>query len=72
MSQHKHLAKHPSPHLHSLELAGLDEIGKHYREDSEQFKDSSKVLVGALQKFVGGMYGLYDGNALVELVTDIR
>lgn len=34
LSRHKHLAKHPSPDLHSLELAGLDEIGKHYREDS--------------------------------------
>lgn len=41
-------------------------------EKTQQFRDASKVLVGALQKFAGGMYGLYDGNALVELVTVIR
>uniref|UniRef100_A0A9L0RAH8 ATPase H+ transporting accessory protein 2 n=1 Tax=Equus caballus TaxID=9796 RepID=A0A9L0RAH8_HORSE len=50
LSRHKHLAKDHSPDLYSLELAGLDEIGKHYGEDSEQFRDASKILVDALQK----------------------
>ncbi|KAM8752605.1 renin receptor-like isoform 3-T3 [Rhynchonycteris naso] len=50
LSQHKHLARDHSPDLYSLELAGLDEIGKHYGEDSEQFLDASKILVDALEK----------------------
>lgn len=50
LSRHKHLAKDHSPDLYSLELAGLDEIGKHYGEDSEQFRDASKILIDALQK----------------------
>ncbi|XP_045706904.1 dynein regulatory complex protein 9 isoform X1 [Phyllostomus hastatus] len=69
LSQHKHLAKDHSPDLYTLELAGLDEIGKHYGEGSEQFRDASKVLLDILQKFADDMYNLYDGNALVELVT---
>ncbi|XP_066105633.1 renin receptor isoform X3 [Saccopteryx bilineata] len=50
LSRHKHLARDHSPDLYSLELAGLEEIGKHYGEDSEQFQDASKILVDALQK----------------------
>ncbi|TKC48521.1 hypothetical protein EI555_009017 [Monodon monoceros] len=69
LSRHKHLAKDHSPDLYSLELAGLDEIGKRYGEDSEQFRDASKILVDALQKFADDMYNLYGGNAVVELVT---
>uniref|UniRef100_A0A8C6FNX5 Renin receptor n=1 Tax=Moschus moschiferus TaxID=68415 RepID=A0A8C6FNX5_MOSMO len=69
LSRHKHLAKDHSPDLYSLELAGLDEIGKHYGEDSEQFRDATKVLIDALQKFADDMYSLYGGNAVVELVT---
>ncbi|KAM8753008.1 renin receptor isoform 3-T3 [Rhynchonycteris naso] len=69
LSRHKHLARDHSPDLYSLELAGLDEIGKHYGEDSEQFRDASKILVDAVQKFADDMYGLYGGNAVVELVT---
>uniref|UniRef100_A0A452USW8 Renin receptor n=1 Tax=Ursus maritimus TaxID=29073 RepID=A0A452USW8_URSMA len=69
LSRHKHLAKDHSPDLYSLELAGLDEIGKHYGEDSEQFRDASKILVDALQKFADDMYNLYGWNAVVELVT---
>ncbi|XP_008054103.1 renin receptor isoform X1 [Carlito syrichta] len=69
LSRHKHLAKDHSPDLYSLELAGLDEIGKRYGEDSEQFRDASKILVDALQKFADDMYSLYGGNAVVELVT---
>uniref|UniRef100_A0A8C0S419 Renin receptor n=2 Tax=Canis lupus familiaris TaxID=9615 RepID=A0A8C0S419_CANLF len=69
LSRHKHLAKDHSPDLYSLELAGLDEIGKHYGEDSEQFRDASKILVDALQKFADDMFNLYGGNAVVELVT---
>ncbi|EDL35690.1 mCG7547, isoform CRA_c [Mus musculus] len=69
LSRHKHLAKDHSPDLYSLELAGLDELGKRYGEDSEQFRDASKILVDALQKFADDMYSLYGGNAVVELVT---
>uniref|UniRef100_A0A2K6L4U3 ATPase H+ transporting accessory protein 2 n=2 Tax=Rhinopithecus TaxID=542827 RepID=A0A2K6L4U3_RHIBE len=69
LSRHKHLAKDHSPDLYSLELAGLDEIGKRYGEDSEQFRDASNILVDALQKFADDMYNLYGGNAVVELVT---
>uniref|UniRef100_A0A2K5XJA4 Renin receptor N-terminal domain-containing protein n=1 Tax=Mandrillus leucophaeus TaxID=9568 RepID=A0A2K5XJA4_MANLE len=69
VSYHKHLAKGHSPDLCSLELAGLDETGKHYGEDSEQFRVASKILVDILQKFAGDMYNLYGGNAVVELVT---
>ncbi|KAM7132988.1 dynein regulatory complex protein 9 isoform 1-T5 [Molossus nigricans] len=69
LSRHKHIAKDHSPDLYSLELTGLDEIGKHYGEESEQFRDASKVLVDALQKFADDMYSLYGGNAVVELVT---
>uniref|UniRef100_A0A2K5XJ95 Renin receptor N-terminal domain-containing protein n=1 Tax=Mandrillus leucophaeus TaxID=9568 RepID=A0A2K5XJ95_MANLE len=53
VSYHKHLAKGHSPDLCSLELAGLDETGKHYGEDSEQFRVASKILVDILQKFTG-------------------
>ncbi|XP_006864333.1 PREDICTED: renin receptor isoform X3 [Chrysochloris asiatica] len=69
LSRHKHLAKDHSPDLYSLELAGLDEIGKRYGEDSEQFRDASRTLVDSLQKFADDMYSLYGGNAVVELVT---
>lgn len=47
-------------------------LGSITEKTLSSFRDASKVLVGALQKFAGGMYGLYDGNALVELVTVIR
>uniref|UniRef100_A0A8C3W509 Renin receptor n=1 Tax=Catagonus wagneri TaxID=51154 RepID=A0A8C3W509_9CETA len=57
LSQHKHLAMDHSSDLYSLELAGLDEIGKHC------------ILVDALQKFADDMYSSYGGNAVVELVT---
>ncbi|KAM8771247.1 LOW QUALITY PROTEIN: renin receptor-like [Rhynchonycteris naso] len=66
---HKHLANDPFPDLYSLELTGLNEIGKHYGEYSEQFRDASKVLADALQKFADYMYSLYGGNVVVELVT---
>ncbi len=69
LSRHKHLAKDHSPDLYSLELAGLDEIGKRYGEDSQQFKDASQILTDFLQKFADEMYNLYGGNAVVEVVT---
>ncbi|XP_028939274.2 renin receptor isoform X3 [Ornithorhynchus anatinus] len=69
LSRHKHLAKDHSPDLYSLELAGLDEIGKHYGEDSQQFKDASQILADFLQKFADEMSSLYGGNAVVEVVT---
>ncbi|NXA52298.1 RENR protein, partial [Nothocercus julius] len=69
LSRHKHLAKDRSPDLYSLELAGLEEIGKRYGEDSQQFKDASQILAESLQKFADEMYNLYNGNAVVEVVA---
>ncbi|RLW07644.1 hypothetical protein DV515_00003575 [Chloebia gouldiae] len=69
LSRHKHLAKDHSPDLYSLELSGLEEIGKRYGEDSEQFKDASQILVDSLQKFADEMFNLYGGNAVVEVVA---
>ncbi|KAM6448067.1 renin receptor [Liasis olivaceus] len=69
LSRHKHLAKDHSPDLYSLELSGLEEIGKRYGEDSQQFKDASQILADSLQKFADEMYNLYSGNAVVEVVT---
>uniref|UniRef100_A0A2K5F530 Renin receptor n=1 Tax=Aotus nancymaae TaxID=37293 RepID=A0A2K5F530_AOTNA len=63
LSCHKHLDKDHFPDLYSLELAGLDEIGTHYREDSEQFRDASKIF------FADDMYSDYSGNAVAEIVT---
>uniref|UniRef100_A0A493SZ80 Renin receptor n=1 Tax=Anas platyrhynchos platyrhynchos TaxID=8840 RepID=A0A493SZ80_ANAPP len=69
LSRHKHLAKDHSPDLYSLELSGLEEVGKRYGEDSQQFKDASQILVDSLQKFADEMYNLYSGNAVVEVVA---
>uniref|UniRef100_A0A8C2S5E6 Renin receptor n=1 Tax=Capra hircus TaxID=9925 RepID=A0A8C2S5E6_CAPHI len=64
-----HLAKDHSPDLYSLELPGLEEVGKNYGEDCEQFRDASKILADALQKCADDMYNVYGGNVVVELVT---
>ncbi|NXA77697.1 RENR protein, partial [Thryothorus ludovicianus] len=69
LSRHKHLARDHSPDLYSLELSGLDEVGKRYGEDSQQFKDASQILVDSLQKFADEMFNLYGGNAVVEVVA---
>ncbi|XP_058042173.1 renin receptor isoform X2 [Ahaetulla prasina] len=69
LSRHKHLAKDHSPDLYSLELSGLEEIGKRYGEDSQQFKDASQILADSLQKFADEMYNIYSGNAVIEVVT---
>ncbi|XP_042545856.1 renin receptor-like isoform X1 [Dipodomys spectabilis] len=69
LTLHQHVAEDHSPDLYSLELVGLDEIEKRYGKESEQFRDASKILVDALQKFADDMYSLYGGNAVVELVT---
>ncbi|XP_048349238.1 renin receptor [Sphaerodactylus townsendi] len=69
LSRHKHLAKDHSPDLYSLELSGLEEIGKRYGEDSQQFKDASQILADSLQKFADKMYNLYGGSAVVEVMT---
>ncbi|XP_069492641.1 renin receptor [Ambystoma mexicanum] len=69
LSRHKHLAKDHSPDLYSLELSGLEEIGKRYGEESQQFQDASQILADSLQKFADEMYKLYGGNAIVEVVT---
>ncbi|KAG5852677.1 renin receptor [Anguilla anguilla] len=67
--RHKHLAKDHSPDLFSLELAGLEEISRHYGVDSPQFTDATKILASVLQKFADDVSGIYGGNALVEVVT---
>ena len=36
---------------------------------TEQFRDASKIVADALQKYADDMYNLYGGNAVVELVT---
>uniref|UniRef100_H3AI83 Renin receptor n=1 Tax=Latimeria chalumnae TaxID=7897 RepID=H3AI83_LATCH len=69
LSRHKHLAKDYSPDLFAVELAGLEEIEKHYGQDSQQFKDASQILADILQKFADEMFNIYNGNAVVELVT---
>ncbi|KAF3815757.1 hypothetical protein GH733_016296 [Mirounga leonina] len=69
LSRHKHLAKDHSSDLYSLEMAGLDEMGEHYGKHPQQFRDASKILVDALQKFADDMYNFYGGNAAVELAT---
>lgn len=69
LSRHKHLAKDHSPDLFGLELAGLEEIGKHYGLESQQFKDASQILVDCLQKFADEMSDIYGGNAIIEVVT---
>ncbi|XP_029459014.1 renin receptor [Rhinatrema bivittatum] len=69
LTRHKHLAKDHSPDLYSLELAGLEEIGKHYGEDSQQFRDACQVLAESLQKFADEMFSIYGGNAVVQAVT---
>lgn len=70
LSWHKHLAKDHSPDLYSLELPALEEVGKNYGEDCEQFRDASKILADALQKCADDMYNLYGGNAVV--VSDCK
>ncbi|NXN82390.1 RENR protein, partial [Bombycilla garrulus] len=69
LSRHKHLARDHSPDLYFLELSGLEEVGKRYGEDSQQFKDASQILVDSLQKFADEMFNLYGGNAVVEVVA---
>lgn len=50
LSMHNHLAKDRSPDLYSLELAGLEEIIKHYGQDSQQFRDAAEILASVIQK----------------------
>uniref|UniRef100_A0A8C6VL45 Renin receptor n=1 Tax=Naja naja TaxID=35670 RepID=A0A8C6VL45_NAJNA len=64
LSRHKHLAKDHSPDLYSLELSGLEEIGKRYGK----IHSSSRMLRRFLQTLYE-MYNIYSGNAVVELVT---
>ncbi|XP_062906888.1 renin receptor [Mobula hypostoma] len=69
LSVHKHLAKDHSPDLYSLELAGLEEIIKHYGQDSLQFRDAAKILASVIQKFADDVFSTYNENALIELLT---
>lgn len=48
--RHRHLAKDQAPDLFSLELAGMEELGRRYGSDSRQFQDARQILVAALQK----------------------
>lgn len=69
LSRHKHLAKDHSPDIYSLELSGLEEIGKRYGEDSSQFKDASQILSDILKQFADEMSNIYSGNAMVHILT---
>ncbi|XP_007899719.2 renin receptor [Callorhinchus milii] len=69
LSRHKHLAKDHSPDLYSLELTGLEEILKHYGQDSQQFRDAAQILANVIQKFADEMFSIYNGNALIDLLT---
>ncbi|XP_068125959.1 renin receptor [Hyperolius riggenbachi] len=69
LSRHKHLAKDYVPDIYCLELTGLEEIKKRYGEDSVKFKDATRLLSEALQKFADDMYSIYAGNAIVEVVA---
>ncbi|XP_041936914.1 renin receptor [Alosa pseudoharengus] len=67
--RHRHLAKDHAPDLYSLELSGLEEIGRRYGQDSPQFQDASSILASVMQKFADSVYGVYSNNAVVEVVT---
>ncbi|KAI7791081.1 renin receptor [Triplophysa rosa] len=69
LQKHKHLAKDPAPDVYSLELAGLEEISRRYGNDSPQFKDATRILTTALQKFADDVSSVYANNAVVEVVT---
>ncbi|XP_032888993.1 renin receptor [Amblyraja radiata] len=69
LSMHNHLAKDRSPDLYSLELAGLEEIIKHYGQDSQQFRDAAEILASVIQKFADDVFSIYNENALIELLT---
>ncbi|TSK67288.1 Renin receptor [Bagarius yarrelli] len=69
LMRHKHLAKDQAPDLFSLELAGMEELGRRYGSDSPQFRDARQILVSALQKFADDVFGVYGSNAVIEVVT---
>ncbi|KAG9485643.1 renin receptor [Eleutherodactylus coqui] len=69
LSRHKHLAKDNVPDIYALEFTGLEEIKKRYGQDSEKFKDATRILSECLQKFADDMYSIYGGNAIVEVVA---
>lgn len=48
--RHRHLAKDHAPDLYSLELSGLEEIGRRYGQDSPQFQDASSIMASVMQK----------------------
>uniref|UniRef100_A0A3Q3XCI3 Renin receptor n=1 Tax=Mola mola TaxID=94237 RepID=A0A3Q3XCI3_MOLML len=67
--RHKHLARDHSPDIYSLELSGLEELGRVYGQDSPQYRDATAILASVLQKFAEDVYGLYGNSAVVEVVT---
>ncbi|CAB1328973.1 unnamed protein product [Coregonus sp. 'balchen'] len=50
LQRHRHLAKDHSPDLYSLELSGLEELGRRYGQDSPQYQDATAILANVLQK----------------------
>ncbi|XP_028655616.2 renin receptor [Erpetoichthys calabaricus] len=69
LSRHKHLAKDHSPDLYFLEMAGLEEIAKHYGPESDQFKEATQILASQLQKFADNIFSIYNNNSVVEVLT---
>nr|XP_046220721.1 renin receptor-like [Oncorhynchus gorbuscha] len=69
LQRHRHLAKDHSPDLYSLELSGLEELGRRYGQDSSQYQDATAILANVLQKFGEDLFGLYGDSAVVEVVT---
>ncbi|XP_036830956.1 renin receptor isoform X2 [Oncorhynchus mykiss] len=50
LQRHRHLAQDHSPDLYSLELSGLEELGRRYGQDSPQYRDATAILANVLQK----------------------
>ncbi|KAG2456789.1 RENR protein, partial [Polypterus senegalus] len=73
LSRHKHLAKDHSPDLYFLEMAGLEEIAKHYGPESDQFKEATQILASQLQKSnPGSPYNLaYSYNFEYSVIFNI-
>ncbi|XP_014029741.1 renin receptor [Salmo salar] len=69
LQRHRHLAQDHSPDLYSLELSGLEELGRRYGQDSPQYRDATAILANVLQKFGEDVFGLYGDSAVVEVVT---
>ncbi|KAJ8013428.1 hypothetical protein DPEC_G00053160 [Dallia pectoralis] len=69
LQRHRHLAKDHSPDLYSLELSGLEELGRLYGHESPQYRDACIILADVLQKLGQVVFGLYGDSAVVAVVT---